>query len=748
MPRHRRGWKSTVLLGVVGVVHAASAQTPSRAATSAGGVLAACGGLGPQATGGVADTAGLIRELEECSDAVASHPDSAQLWLGLGEVRLRLAQQRKRARPGPLQPIGATYAQGAVRAFIRALTLEPDLGPAADGLATGISIYPGERNDPEAVRALRATTASGGRLRTDVLLVRAVVERAMGSRDSVLPILHRYLSQGGDSAVGLLALSRELYRRQAPSRALHDYLRGAGSIRSQFGRARYRRNIAWVADSAELAAFDSLPDDSLGAWIAAFWSRRDVADGRGEGARLEEHFRRIEYAERNFAVQRPVTGRPRVMSGCAAGDRQNAAAVADPTAGSEQGRADAALALQASRPWVTAPPFGEQLDDRGRIYIRHGPPDRRAIDPTSCANESWLYARSKGNLIFHFMHADFSGSSGATTLVPDLGTNAGLLDSRCGLDPHFCLLAAKARTHMLHPEEVLRERDRGLRTIARGLTTDDDPLHFAAVLDPVIQIYGVATPGGRAPATVIVAFAVPGAELLPDTNPARPGEAVYPLRIRLTAGTPSGRQRFDLDTVRVFVAPALLGKGQFLSGAVQLPVPPGIYDVRLSISEADTVSASRPGHDPGTDALRGAAVGLDSVSLPDAFSGHLALSDLIIGRERSGLDWTPPGGAPVPLNPLNAYPPGGTIALYYQMSGLTAGAQYRTRVALAPADDEKQRAVVSLTFTDRARNGYQEVRRSVDLVRLKPGHYRLTVTVRGPDGTEASRSGTVNVVKE
>ena len=631
---------------------------------------------------------------------------------------------------------------------MRALKIDPQFGLAADWLAITVAEQPDRSQDEAILEALRTATAEPGMYQPDVLLIRAGLERTSGSRDSVVPVLQRYLAQAGDSAAGLLALARELYFHDRPARGRSAYFSGAATIHGEMGRALYRRNIAWVADSAELAAFDSLPDHSIGPWIAAFWARRDIADGRTVGARLEEHFRRLEYAERNFAVRRPITGPQRVMSGCAAGTLQKAADVADPSAGSQGNRADAALALQASRPWIIAPALSEQIDDRGRIYMRHGPPDKRAIDPTGCANESWLYSRTDGNLVFHFMHADFSGSSGATTLVPDLGTSASLLDSRCGLDPHFCLLASEARAHTLRPEEVLRERDRGLRTINRGLTTDDDPLHFAAVLDPMIQVYGVATPSGSAPATVLVAFAVPGAELRADTDRAGPGEAVYPLRIRLTAGTPSGRQRFDLDTVRVFVARSRLGKGQFLSGAVQLPVPPGIYDVRLSISEADTVSASRPSHDPGTDAFRGAAVALDSVSLSDPFADSLALSDLVLGRDGSGLQWTPADGQPVPLNPLNAYPPGGTIALYYQMSGLQTGAQYRTRVALAPADDAKGRDVISLTFTDRAGNGYEEVRRSIDLARLKPGHYRMRVTVRGPEGAEVSRSGMVNVVKE
>ncbi|HET8648937.1 MAG TPA: hypothetical protein VFL95_02765, partial [Gemmatimonadales bacterium] len=216
---------------------------------------------------------------------------------------------------------------------------------------------------------------------------------------------------------------------------------------------------------------------------------------------------------------------------------------------------------------------------------------------------------------------------------------------------------------------------------------------------------------------------------------------------------PDGRARFDLDTIRTFTTVEPLKEDQFLMAVTTESVPPGLYDVRLVIEQRGADSVRRTGEDtsgfaPAIAAQRGALVGLDSVEVPDPASSRLGLSDIILGRPGSGLTWTPPGGAPVPLNPLNAFPPGGTVALYYQVSGLAPGARYRTDVSLAPADDPKGRAVVTLSFTDRAASRWTEVRRTVGLAQLKPGHYRLTVKVAGPNGETATRSGLVNIVKE
>src|SRR5207302_11157209 len=107
------------------------------------------------------------------------------------------------------------------------------------------------------------------------------------------------------------------------------------------------------------------------AWLERFWLRRDATEAREPGERLAEHYRRWFYAWHNFRL----VSRHRHY---------------DIT---ERYRADQTT-----------------FDDRGAIYLRHGPPDKRATYPRVLdrlePNETWLYRRPEGDLIFHFVARD------------------------------------------------------------------------------------------------------------------------------------------------------------------------------------------------------------------------------------------------------------------------------------------------------------------------------------------------------
>ena len=78
---------------------------------------------------------------------------------------------------------------------------------------------------------------------------------------------------------------------------------------SPLSTAAYRNALEWVASPEELMDWDSLPAAARGGFVAGFWASRDVASGRPDGARLVEHYARLEFALREFRSVVPQSGK-------------------------------------------------------------------------------------------------------------------------------------------------------------------------------------------------------------------------------------------------------------------------------------------------------------------------------------------------------------------------------------------------------------------------------------------------------
>jgi hypothetical protein len=100
----------------------------------------------------------------------------------------------------------------------------------------------------------------------------------------------------------------------------------------------------------------------------------------------------------------------------------------------------------------------------------------------------------------------------------------------------------------------------------------------------------------------------------------------------------------------------------------------------------------------------------------------------------------------VELNPLDAYPLGSSAEVYYEVGGLVPGADYRTTVTVRPLRGGNRAAGVRLSFDERPPALRAQVSRTVGLEALKPGQYRLTVTIEGA-GQYVSTTRNLNIVK-
>ena len=610
----------------------------------------------------------------------------AYAWYGLGLARIVLARAGNVAREGPLQPPGVTNEAAASHAFVRSLELDSTFLLAAEALAMAPVPREGASQMEKRVAALRDVRRRQIPLSPMAWAMMGVVERVAGSVDSAAAVLRYALTVGADSGFTGYELARALYRGGRAPEGRDAFVAATRHARSPLGSSRFDRTVKLVGAPDEVAAWDSVAAtaDRAEAWFGAFWDRRDVRDGRAVGETLTEHFRRIEDAWRRFRIDIPRTGRHKdALSN----------ATRDPTGGESDGFSDGNLApgldatavtdyyvdtYRISTPFRTFTLPDDQLDDRGVIFIRHGDPAARATTVTDPELELWRYDLPSGPRYFAFREVQFDGTTGAGVLTPQVAT-ASNRQQLCAVDERLCYVTKGRETI-----QAANMRDEGLQSIRVGTTTDAHRRTFTEAITPVVQVYGLDRASGGAP-RLVGAFALPADKLTFTTPPEAGGRAVYSVRIQLMA-LGAGTARTELDTVRHFATARPLGKGDYLTGVVELPASSGPHNASFVITQADG---------------RGAVASIGTVVVPKV-SGFV-LSDLVLGREGSGAKWNS-GETAVPLNPLNAYVERESAELYYQLSGRTPGATYTTRLDFLKAGEEDKPPKLSVAFREDARS--------------------------------------------
>lgn len=708
----------------------------------------------------------------ELSQAVIEQPNWAIAWYALGESRLLLASLGGSPKEGPLQPLGMSLESGGGHALVRALELDSALTPAL----TALALAPVPREEA-AQLALRRDLLRKHRsqLEPRTFWRVAQVERIAGDRDSSAWMFARVLNLGlADSGATLLELARELHAAGRPERGRAALFDGAALTVSYTAAMRYREELLWVAEPSELASWDGTPVTERREWLQRFWAVRDARDGLGHGERLVEHYRRYEEALAEFRLTIPRRGRSRARSVALVGDivaLETGDAVGRAGVNSRSGFfSDASVgsnieAIERERvgsdPYaetigpgavgIEVDPYQDVMDDRGLVWIRHGPPTERTHTSGGVVMEAWRYDRSPGSdLVLFFTETDFDGHAGASVLIPTPAGASGLaLNQLCGnalgmcnellrfsqpegvmnaggSERLFAGVAAPADRIAMPPELIAEVRDRGRKEIRRAITSDDGRLRFSKPLAPVVQFFGLRH-SGKGPRIVVV-LALRGDQLEASSDSLNPRQIAYPVHIRLTALESFALVPLVLDTVRVFHAPKPLEGDEYLTTVVELAVPAGTYQASLMINQGNG---------------RGAHASLGGIRVPGA-PGRLELSSLVLGRT-GGSQWHS-GTSAVSLQPLNAHPRNAAVELYYQVHGVTVGAQYHTQVELMHADRPDGEVAVALGFEDRSETATVEVHRSVGIGNLQPGRYRLRVTVSGA-GSSVSEEGFLTVVR-
>ncbi|MGE5092915.1 MAG: GWxTD domain-containing protein, partial [Bacillota bacterium] len=295
-------------------------------------------------------------------EATRLEPEWPWPYLGRALAKYGIAEVR-RAEPLELgTQVGYGALDDAVKALTDALARDPGFEPALAALGRISERFTRPDFWQRSLAAVRSADAAA-RANPDVLLALGRMERAAGSPDSAAAAFEAYLARGGRHGLGLLELARTRLAHHLPG-GDSAYYAGAADDDTLSVRG-YRNDIAVMLADSQLAGFDSARGEGRAEFLRRFWSDRDRLELRSPGERLPEHYRRLDYARKNFGL---TVNRRFYPIGCVY----------------RSGSMD--------------------FDDRGIIYIRQGEPTVRLrtylfqIMP----NESWRYDRADGNLLFHF----------------------------------------------------------------------------------------------------------------------------------------------------------------------------------------------------------------------------------------------------------------------------------------------------------------------------------------------------------
>ena len=650
---------------------------------------------------------GLERRYEDAASefnwATELQPTWPYGWFGLGFAEIGIGEPQIALVAGLQNMFGKDHMTKGALAFARAAEVDPTFVHGLVELAnTALSQRINIKLDL-AREALRVASTTAARRNPEVLLWRGRVEREVGSIDTALISFGDYLkSEEINRSVGLLELARTQFVAGSDSGAA-AYFEGA-AIDDPTGVAEYRKDIAYIAPDSTMQQFDRVTGAERAAFLRKFWNVRDRADLRKDHERLTEHYRRVHYAKRNFALV------------------------------STKRHYDIAERYRSN---------SKDFDDRGVIYIRHGEPSDRATlgIPNIELNETWKYTKADGDLIFHFVAREdvqdyklveslYDVLGFASAVMHQTGDSSNsqvvtrLLESRERIDPIYSRLqgvGSSGRITMTGDERRL-----GQRSITTGTTSDSYELRYRENLRARTDVMAIGR--NEAGNLLQVTWAVPGATLVPIKHELG---FVYPVRLRVSVSDAQGNVVASLDTVKQFLSPVEIPQKENLVDRMSLAVPPGMLRYRVAVDQSERAGIVMP---------------RDSIDVGMFDGSAFTVSSVVLGARNANLRWIRQAGDTVFFNPTGIYRQNAEMELAYEIYGLPSGAPYNVELRVGRRDGG--RAAITLKYEEKSEGVVTRARRTIKLERVRQGDYTLHLIVTTPDGRRAERRAGFQVSRE
>lgn len=295
----------------------------------------------------------------------------------------------------------------ARRGLTRVLALEPRY---RDAWALWSGLY---RGDDERRTAVAALQRHAGQWPADLWRSQLLIE--LGEYDTARPLLDSLVERAPEDPAPRALLAQLLYEMGLDAAAAPVYGAALERAATDTGDVLWRQ-VRSTASPAERTAYGLAPVASRTAFFRRFWAFRQPDLDAPLNGRIGEHFRRLREARSGYPLLHPNS---RFFHSPA---RRSARLFAADVAACLR---DVAPAPPAAPPVADAPTgepsdasvnLEDGLDDRGRIYVRYGPPDQRF----ACAigSETWRYRLPQGVLQVTFARRTGGDSAGDALVTP------------------------------------------------------------------------------------------------------------------------------------------------------------------------------------------------------------------------------------------------------------------------------------------------------------------------------------------
>lgn len=607
-------------------------------------------------------------------------------WYGRGLAEARAEDRAGGFAGGLWVMLGLDRERLAGNAFARAVEADPMFTRALEEFARIALEQRIDAPTAAALRALRSATSSPIGWDATLLLLRGRLERLTGSPDSARIAFERAALLGFQPDLAHLELARTLPLVTTGGRlsVMEAYLFGAQSNDPEV-IANYRRDLEPIARTDQLAAFDSVPAVARRAWLEQFWQQLAALDLRTDEERLAEHFRRWHQARQDFRLP-PFRRRYR-------------------------------FGLEIYRSGET------ELDDRGVIWIRHGPPNQRIQWPRAeyvrppekrnYGNESWRYDRPEGPMVLHFVAHDDPQDYRVVETPLALDVPLHLLEARAHELPGLDRLIRAGEYTIDWVREEVRLQGRASVRIATGSTAMER--QYDGILTGRSQWLAAGERGGRPLAHLVYAVSADSLRALARAT----GQTTLQLRVRATLLGRDGRVVAVVDTHQVFPIPS--DAARLVAARVEVPVTPGLLRIRYGIEAAPGLGVVYP---------------VDSIVAPRVRGRRPELSALLIGREGRSLSWAATPSDTAWIDAGGAYSPSDTMVVYAEAYGLSAGSDVsvelvltRRRSGLAKLFGGRGEAIALRERLSAPAGGVLRIKRGMALGGVEPGIYQLELII-------------------